>query len=178
MLTAGGADQIRRAGHSLAGSGPTPSLIVSSPLARAAESAQILSRVLGVELAEPNPVFAEWRPPDCVLGLTAAQYPAAYRAWRQRRATETHTSLAGGESLSAFAERAAMALELALNLRDEHGPLVVVSHKLLIGAVRALIGGTPEPAEMFDDARGCQIPPAGYWVQTADHSLDVTGGVR
>lgn len=138
-------------------------LVVSSPLRRARQTASIVASTLGACVVQPVDTFAEWHAPSCVLGRTAAQYPPAYRAWRQQRAHNPDSALPGGESLRAFAERAIEAARIAHDLAARHGPALVVSHRLLIGAIAALHVGHPNPADIFSFASEFRLAPAGLW---------------
>lgn len=140
-----------------------PALIASSPLRRAHHTATIVADVLHTGLTEPVAVFAEWRAPHAVLGLTPSQYPPDYLAWREQRTHNPDGALPGGESLRAFAERAALAATTALDLVAEHGPMLIVSHRLLIGAVAALDDGVHHPAEVFGYASDFRLMPAHLW---------------
>lgn len=140
-----------------------PVLITSSPLRRARETASIMAEVLSARLVPPVAVFAEWRAPHCVLGRTATQYPPDYLIWREQRAHAPDTALPGGESLRAFVARALDADTLARDLAAEHGPVLIVSHRLLIGAVAALHAGHRRPADVFGYASHLRLSPAQPW---------------
>jgi broad specificity phosphatase PhoE len=140
-----------------------PHLIVPSTLQRALETAAILAAILGTALAEPDPAFAEWHAPHCVLGLGAADYPPEYRTWKAVRASHPDSALPGGESLAAFAERARVAAVRARELADHYGQVLVVSHRLLIGAVAAVEETAHEPAELFTAACTFELAPAQTW---------------
>ncbi|WP_282097616.1 histidine phosphatase family protein [Saccharomonospora xinjiangensis] len=140
-----------------------PALITSSPLCRARQTAAIVARVSDSRLAEPISAFAEWRAPHCVLGLTPNQYPPDYITWRQQRADNPDSALPGGESLRAFAERALEVSTIAGDLATEHGPVLIVSHRLLIGAVAALHLGYRHAADIFSYATDFRLAPAQLW---------------
>ncbi|MGI9001213.1 MAG: histidine phosphatase family protein [Pseudonocardia sp.] len=140
-----------------------PVLIASSPLRRAQQAAAIVAAALDTRLAEPISAFAEWRAPHCVLGLAPSQYPPDYIAWRNERAHNPDSALPGGESLRAFAERALEAATTARDLAAEHGPVLIVSHRLLIGAVAALHHGYRHPADIFGYASDFRLAPAHLW---------------
>ncbi|MEC3980844.1 histidine phosphatase family protein [Amycolatopsis sp. H20-H5] len=138
--------------------------IVSSPLPRAWETARILADELGVPLDQPYPQLREWRAPDCVLGIAPADYPPQYVRWRGIRSTEPDTALPGGESLTAFARRAAEAAELVEYMATgAQRQVLVVAHVLLIGAVAAHAIGIREPGAVFTAATSFTLPPAGRW---------------
>lgn len=146
-----------------------PHLIVPSPLPRALETAEIIAALLGSAVADPDPVFSEWRAPECVLGIEPAGYPPEYRAWKVRRASYPATALTGGESLTAFAERARVAMGRSQLLADQYGSLLIVSHRLLIGAVAAIGDCVNEPAELFTAASAFQLGPAQFWSPLKGH---------
>jgi broad specificity phosphatase PhoE len=140
-----------------------PALIASSPLHRARQSAAIVAELLDCHLADPISAFAEWRAPHCVLGLAPRQYPPDYSAWRNQRAHNPDSALPGGESLRTFAERALEATTIAHDLAIKHGPVLIVSHRLLIGAVAALHHGDRHPADIFGYATDFRLAPTHLW---------------
>lgn len=162
-LTVAGTVEAELTARELRKHGWQPALIVPSPLRRARQTAAIVADVLATDLAEPLHVFAEWRAPLCVLGRGPDQYPPDYRAWRERRAADSNSSLPGGESLRAFAERARYATTVAYDLAAQHGLTLVVSHRLLIGAVAALHYGYHHPADIFSYAKDFLLAPAHPW---------------
>ncbi|EHK86489.1 phosphoglycerate mutase [Saccharomonospora azurea SZMC 14600] len=140
-----------------------PALIASSPLRRAQQTAAIVAEALNTRLTEPISVFAEWRAPHCVLGLSPSQYPPDYVTWRNQRAHNPDSALPGGESLRAFADRALEAATIAHELATENGPVLIVSHRLLIGAVAALHHGYRHPGDIFGYASDFRLAPARLW---------------
>jgi probable phosphoglycerate mutase len=163
-LTIGGIVEAELAAHELRKRRWQPGLIVSSTLLRARQTASVVARTLGVDLAQPTAAFAEWQAPYCVLGRTPAQYPPEYVAWREQRTYQADAALPGGESLGAFAHRAGEARAIASDLATQNGPVLVVSHRLLIGAVAALGLGHQQPTDIFGFASGFRIGPAHLWV--------------
>jgi probable phosphoglycerate mutase len=140
-----------------------PALVASSPLRRAQQTAAIVADILSAHLTDPVRAFAEWRAPYCVLGRTPSQYPPDYLAWREQRAHHPDSALPGGESLRAFAERAAEAATTARDLATQDGPVLIVSHRLLIGAVAALHRGYRHPTEIFGYASDFRLAPGRLW---------------
>ncbi|WP_418153954.1 phosphoglycerate mutase family protein [Actinoalloteichus caeruleus] len=140
-----------------------PALIASSPLLRARQTASIVARAWDTRLAGPISVFTEWRAPHCVLGLAPTQYPTEYITWRRQRTNNPVSALPGGESLQAFAERALEAAALAGDLATEHSRVLIVSHRLLIGALAALYRGYRHPADIFGYASDFHLAPAQLW---------------
>lgn len=159
-LSPRGRRQAARTAKELVDSGITDGVVTSSTLVRARSTAQIVADITGLTLLSPNPLFDEWRAPTCVLGRAPAQYPDAYLSWRLLRSTAPETALPGGESLVDFSRRAGDALTQALLLAEQASFAIVVSHRLLIGAVAALHNGGTAPAKTFEHARNYTLPPA------------------
>jgi probable phosphoglycerate mutase len=156
-LTLLGAYQASRTADEIAGSA---SAVVSSTLIRAQSTARIVADRTGLALLPADPVFDEWHAPACVLGLAPAQYPEDYKNWRRNRAQNPDAALPRGESLTAFRDRAINAIQSAERLQRTHGCLVIVSHRLLIGAVTALRSGTRDAAGVFEAASAFTLNPA------------------
>ncbi len=161
-LTIGGIVEVELTARELHKHRWQPTLVASSPLRRARQTASIVASTLGARLAQPVAAFAEWRAPHCVLGRTAPQYPPDYLIWREQRARELDSTLPGGESLRAFAERALDAA-IARGLAAENGPVLIVSHRLLIGAIAALHLGYQHPADLFGFTSDFHLAPAHLW---------------
>jgi 2,3-bisphosphoglycerate-dependent phosphoglycerate mutase len=106
-LSEPGRHAIQQTAHALRGWGALR--VLTSPQRRARDSAHLLATALGIPSPEPMDVLREWRAPDCVIGLAAADYPQQYQHWRRWRTLTPDTALPGGESLTAFAHRAALA---------------------------------------------------------------------
>lgn len=137
-----------------------PALVAATTLPRARQTAAIMATKLEARLAPP---IAAWRAPHCVLGRTPAQYPPNYRAWRDRRCHDLDSALPGGESLHVFTQRATEAAATASDLATKHGSVLVVSHRLLIGAIAAIHTGHQEPVDVFSFARDFSLAPAALW---------------
>lgn len=140
-----------------------PALIASSPLRRARQTAAIVANILVSRFAEPISTFAEWGAPHCVLGRTPDQYPLDYITWREQRAHDPASALPGGESLRAFAERTLEAATIADDLASGNGQVLIVSHRLLIGAVTGLHRSYRHPADIFGYATDFRLAPAQLW---------------
>jgi broad specificity phosphatase PhoE len=162
-LTIAGAVEAELAARKLHEHRLQPTLIVSSPLRRARQTATIVAGALDTCLAEPLSAFAEWQAPHCVLGRTPSQYPPDYIAWREQRTNIPDSALSGSESLHAFTQRAREAATIASDLATENGPVLIVSHRLLIGAVAALHRGYQHPGDIFSYARDFRLAPAQLW---------------
>lgn len=162
-LTVGGTIEAEQTARRFCDHRWQPALITSSPLRRARETATIMANMLSAHLAQPVAAFAEWLAPHCVLGRAATQYPPDYLTWREQRTHEPDSALPGGESLRAFAARALDADTLARDLATEHGLVLIVSHRLLIGAVAALHAGHRHPADVFGHATHFRLSPAQPW---------------
>lgn len=162
-LTIAGVIEAELTARALHVRGRQPALIASSPLRRARHTAAIVAGTLNAHLVDPISVFAEWRAPHCVLGIAPSRYPPDYLTWRGQRTHAPGSALPGGESLRAFAERAVEAAALARDLATEHGPTLIVSHRLLIGAIAALHHGYRQPADIFGYATDFRLAPAQLW---------------
>jgi probable phosphoglycerate mutase len=130
-------------------------------------SAEILAALLDVPLATPNPLYAEWRAPDCVLGKEPEEYPFEYQTWRTHRLREPDSTLAGGESLRALYERATAASAI-LGHAGEGNTALIVSHRVFIGAVAAITAGASCPQDVFQAACRFTLAPAGIWPALAE----------
>ncbi len=120
--------------------------IVYSPIRRAKDTAELFAEVSGLPLLAEEPSLGEWRPPSCVYGKTPDQYDDDYRAWRYARTADPTFAYQDGESLFALHQRAGLAATILTQLTAEHGPLLAVSHKMLLGMISHLDLG---PAEAF-----------------------------
>ncbi|WP_434742458.1 histidine phosphatase family protein [Micromonospora sp. SH-82] len=161
-LTLRGAIQIAATARDLRDRGIRPIMVMTSPHPRARASAAILADLLGTPLARPDPLYAEWRAPDCVLGKGPDDYPTEYQAWRAARRRDPDSALPGGESLTAFRRRAAAA-SLAHEQATDGGTTLIVSHRLLIGAVAAISAGISHAGDVFQAARAFPLCPAKVW---------------
>jgi probable phosphoglycerate mutase len=120
-----------------------PSVIVSSDLSRAADTAGALAKLVKLEVALDEGLretyVGTWQ------GLTDAQikeqFPEEYAAWR---ADHYHHRRGGGEIESEVAERAVAAVERALKLVPDRGTLVVVTHGGTARVTIARLLGLPE----------------------------------
>ncbi|MFC3520153.1 histidine phosphatase family protein [Streptomonospora nanhaiensis] len=162
-LSVRGAIEAETAAHSMRSRYEPPVLVIPSPLRRARQTAAIVASALGARLGAPIGAFTEWTAPTCVLGRTPEEYPGEYRAWRNQRAQDTRCALPGGESLHAFSTRAQSAATIADDLVSGHGPVLIVSHRLLIGAVAALHLGSRDPVAVFESAKGFRLDPSHLW---------------
>jgi broad specificity phosphatase PhoE len=158
-----GVDQVIAAATALRAAGWRPALVVTSPLPRAAASAVAAAAVFGLARVSHDPLLREWAAPTCVLGRGPQDYPADYQAWRVNRLTAVDSALPGGESLRQVRDRAAAARAHVAELADQHGTVLVVSHRVLIGCVAAIHAGSTDPTEVFNRARALPLAPAGLW---------------
>ena len=159
-LTEHGIGQAREAGKHLA---TDYAGIVHSPILRAQQTAKLFSEFSGLPLLTELPCLSEWRPPSCVYGKTPDQYDDEYRTWRYARTQDPYLAYQDGESLQTLHERATYAAEELSHLAAKHGPLLAVSHKVLLGVITA---GTPNPAEAFQ--RATSEPWAHCEIRTLD----------
>lgn len=136
-LTEEGRDQTRR-------SLPLPNditAIVTSPLPRARQTATLIAQLTGLPIVAMSGLLAEWRAPSIVLGRTAETYPPAYRAWRTRRLTNPTLRCEDGESLTDLHTRATHCAAFLHHTAQRHGPILAVSHTLLLGTLLHLPSG-------------------------------------
>ncbi|MFE7467577.1 histidine phosphatase family protein [Streptomyces sp. NPDC057499] len=136
-LTQEGRDQVRR-------SLPLPegiTAIVTSPIPRARQTATLVSYLTGLPIVATSGLVAEWRAPSIVLGRTAETYPPAYRAWRARRLANPSLRCEDGESLTDLYTRARHCAAFLHHTAQRHGPLLAVSHTLLLGVLTHLQEG-------------------------------------
>ncbi|MDT9683708.1 histidine phosphatase family protein [Streptomyces sp. TRM76323] len=136
-LTPEGRDQIHR-------SLPLPdgiTAIVTSPIPRAHQTAETVAHLTGLPIVAASDLLAEWRAPHMVLGHTPSTYPLAYRTWRERRLTHPSLSCEDGESLTDLHTRARLCAAFLHRTAQEHGPLLAVSHTLLLGVLTHLTEG-------------------------------------
>lgn len=117
--------------------------IVTSPLLRARETADLLSQLTGIPVIDTNPLLAEWRAPSIVLGHTPETYPLEYLAWREQRAANPSLACGDGESLTQLEERAARCAEYlrSMSKSQSHSSVLAVSHKLLLGVLTGVSSG-------------------------------------
>jgi broad specificity phosphatase PhoE len=143
-LNATGEAQARALAEVLRGAGL--SMVISSDLARAQETARIVAGRLDVPLAYVDVDLRE-RSFGPFEGLTreecARLFPEAWRAWQeQRRVPE------GAESDGAFGARVAAALVRAAKRAAKHAPALVVTHGgALRTAIRLAAGLMPGPIQ-------------------------------
>ncbi|MEU9713083.1 histidine phosphatase family protein [Streptomyces sp. NPDC047967] len=136
-LTQEGREQVRR-------SLPLPegiTAIVTSPIPRARQTATLVSHLTGLPIVAASALLAEWRAPSIVLGRTAETYPPAYRAWRARRLANPSLRCEDGESLTDLHTRARHCAAFLHHTAGRHGPLLAVSHALLLGVLTHLQEG-------------------------------------
>lgn len=139
-----------------------PAALLTSDLPRARQTAEALADATGLPLQvdallhERN--FGDWRgQPLASLTVDPQTFEAAPP---------------GGESMAAFLARAARAWALAVEWRSRiDGPLVVVSHGLLIQAVlrrhARWPAALPQPAHLGNTALSIVDPPPGSLVRLA-----------
>ncbi|MCB5910150.1 histidine phosphatase family protein [Streptomyces pinistramenti] len=136
-LTLEGRDQVRR-------SLPLPAgiaAIVTSPIPRARQTATLVAHLTGLPIVATTGFLAEWRAPSIVLGRTAETYPPVYRAWRARRLAHPSLRCEDGESLTDLHTRARHCATFLHHTAQRHGPLLAVSHTLLLGVLTRLPEG-------------------------------------
>ncbi|MFG2153145.1 MULTISPECIES: histidine phosphatase family protein [Streptomyces] len=136
-LTMDGCDGVRR-------SLPLPdsiTAIVTSPIPRARQTASLISHLTGLPIVATSGLLAEWRAPSIVLGRTPETYPPMYRAWRARRLANPCLRCEDGESLTDLHTRARYCAAFLHHAAHRHGPVLAVSHTLLLGVLTHLAEG-------------------------------------
>ena len=116
---------------------PAVAAIVSSPLPRALQTAEILAARSGLPLAEVIPDLREWRSPTAVQGLPPDKLPEDYAQWRVRRALDPTNQYGDGESLQELGERSSRAGARLSDLAGRQGSLLVLSHKLFLSVLNS-----------------------------------------
>lgn len=127
---------------------PPVAAIVSSPLPRALQTAELLAQHSGFPLLDPVPDLREWRSPTAVQGLPPDQFPEDYSHWRVYRTLDPTSCYGDGESLQELSERSGCARTQLSVLMDQQGSLLVVSHKLLL----SLLTSTEPTSTAFSTA--------------------------
>ncbi|WP_431048000.1 histidine phosphatase family protein [Streptomyces sp. P1-3] len=115
--------------------------IVTSPIPRARQTAALIAHVTGLPIIAMSGLLAERRVSSVVLGRTPATYPPAYHAWRERRLANPSLRFEDGESLTDLHARASHCVNFLHRNTQKHGPLLAVSHKLLLGVLTRLPEG-------------------------------------
>lgn len=136
-LTPEGRDQIRR-------SLPLPddiTAIVTSPIPRAHQTATLIAHLTSLPIIATSDLLAEWRAPSTVLGHTPVTYSPAYRTWQARRLANPSLACEDGESLTDLHTRARHCAAFLHHTAQHHGPLLAVSHTLLLGVLTHLQQG-------------------------------------
>ncbi len=106
--------------------------IVSSPLRRAFQTAELLAEHSGAPLLGVLPDLREWRSPTAVRGISPEEFPADYIAWRGKRLVDPTARYGDGESLTELGGRAARVRSRLITLAGSQGPVLVVAHKILL----------------------------------------------
>ncbi|WP_245771214.1 histidine phosphatase family protein [Actinacidiphila guanduensis] len=116
--------------------------IVTSPLLRARQTADLLSELTGIPVIDTTPLLAEWHAPSIVIGRTSETYPPEYRAWREQRAANPSLACGDGESPTDLYARANRCVDRLLRIAESQGRAVLaVSHKVLLGVLVRLAEG-------------------------------------
>lgn len=115
--------------------------IVTSPIPRARQTASLIAHLTGLPIVATSGLLAEWRAPSIVLGRTAETYPPAYRTWRARRLANPSLRCEDGESLTDLHTRARYCASFLHHTAQRHGPVLAVSHTLLLGVLTHLPEG-------------------------------------
>ncbi|MGB1612465.1 MAG: histidine phosphatase family protein [Arenicellales bacterium] len=118
-----------------------PVRIISSPLSRARQTAEIMGRVLGLSVEVDQRLteldLGEWE--GCLEAELRAEDPARYDHWRSEGYL---IAPPGGESLFDVAERVR---PLVTELKTDPGDLLLVGHQGVNMALKAELSGCFEP---------------------------------
>lgn len=157
-----GAAQAEEAAANLVEAGITS--VVSSDLARACRTAEILASVLGVEVAGTEPALREYDVGEW-CGLTRPEieerWPGLLAEWHEGRLTATP----GGETRKAFLERIMTAVTRLTERADLGERAVVVTHGGVIKAVQRALEVEFESVPNL----------SGRWISRAPHGGLVAG---
>lgn len=119
----------------------TIELIISSPLARAKQTAQILAKELKVDY-KLNSLFVERKKPTSIEGKSANDSKAwqIFLEWENSLYDNPKKKVQDGENFVEISIRAKKALESLLNCKERH--ILVVTHGFFIRmlVLRALLG--------------------------------------
>lgn len=115
--------------------------IVTSPLRRAQETAELLAHHTGLPILAVSDLLTEWRAPTTILDRTPTTYPPSYTSWRQRRLDEPTSRYEDAETLAELHQRALKCVAFLHAVADEHGTILAVSHKVLLGVLIFREGG-------------------------------------
>jgi broad specificity phosphatase PhoE len=115
--------------------------IVTSPLRRARQTAELLNHHTGLPILAVSDLLSEWRAPTTILDRTPASYPPEYKRWRQQRLDEPTSRYEDAETLAELHHRATTCAAFLSTVADEHGTILAVSHKLLLGVLTRCEGG-------------------------------------
>ena len=153
-------------------SGDRPTVVVSSPYARAAATADVIAKVLGL----PSPVPRDERLRERDLGMFDGLTGLGIRdlfpeeAERRSRVGKFYYRPPGGESWCDVVLRVRSFLDSALDEHDDEC-IVVVSHQAVIMNFRYVLEGLSETALMEIDSG----PPLANCSVTTYHRDDVGG---
>jgi probable phosphoglycerate mutase len=174
-LSAEGRVQVRRAL-------PLPpgiTAIVTSPLPRARQTADLLSQLTGIPVIGTTPLLAEWRAPSMVIGGTPDAYPAEYRAWREQRAANPSLACGDGESLTELYDRAGRCAHYLADVRrDRNGDVLAVSHRVLLSALTCLDSRSQSPEAALEREWAFAHAAAWSWQRNGASSSAPPGPPR
>jgi probable phosphoglycerate mutase len=134
-------------------------IVVSSDLARARLTAEIIASVTGVKVSI-EPALRE-RDIGLWTGLTSAEVESRWPGQQEMYRANPKIPFPNGEEAEVLVRRAIPVL-LTIAQQDPHdGVAVVVSHGGLIRCVRLALGGTDRPVPEL----------GGCWLEARDHGL-------
>lgn len=150
-LTALGREQAEATARYLAG-GRKVERLLSSPLARAMETAEPIAAALGLEV-EPEPALAEYDMGEA-SGLTWAEirerFPAIVEAFREGR----RPSFPGEEGRDEFHARVSAVVR---RLEESDGGTVAIAHGGVVSAICSMVLGLPAERRGVFETANCSI---------------------
>jgi broad specificity phosphatase PhoE len=141
-------------------------IVVSSDLARARSTAEIIAGGTGVELSI-EPALRE-RNIGLWTGLTSAEVESRWPGQLERYRADPEIPFPDGEEAGAMIRRAIPVLLTIARQDPQDGVAVVVSHGGLIRCVRLALGGTDRPVPQL----------AGCWLEARDNRLRLVAGAE
>jgi broad specificity phosphatase PhoE len=130
--------------------------IVSSPLQRAAETADVIAGRLGLAV-RTDPGLLEWELGERWAGVRWEALDTLFPGEVDAYLSHPHDLDFTPEPLSSLAERVRLAAETAVSAHAERGEVVIVSHQDPIQAARLLMTGRPLRSLQADKPGHCSV---------------------
>lgn len=141
-------------------------VIVSSDLARARMTAEILARAAGVEVVI-QPALRE-RNIGLWTGLTSSEIDSRWPGQRQAYRDDPQILFPDGEDADAVVRRAGPVLLAIAEEAPPAGVTIAVSHGGVIRCLRLALGGTDLPVSHM----------AGCWIEAREHGLRLVSDIE